>query len=365
MKFRIAAAVLALTTFASAQQSAKPDDQARFLGGLSVTGTALESLAQETDLKVHAKESDSAWGELETRQLSKIREWSGQQLAETVAEKGTLFYMFSGPDALYAQTFFPNAATTVLCGLEPVGTVPDVTAIPRTTLDSALSNLRTSMNSVLSFSFFRTIDMKVNLQATQLNGTLPVIYIFLARTGCKLESTELVMLNQDGGFVTEKGSTHGAKIVFTRNGGPKQTLYYFTTDLSNDGIKNHKGFINFCNTLGDGVGFTKAASYLMHNAYFSDVRDFLLAKCKTIVEDDSGIPVKYFAEDQWLVRYFGTYAGPIDMFKERVQPDMAEAMKKKSAPLPFSFGYRWHPRESSLIVATALKAIPKAKPVTE
>ena len=38
-----------------------------------------------------------------------------------------MLYMFSGPDFLYATSFFPNASTYVLAGLEPVGAVPDLT----------------------------------------------------------------------------------------------------------------------------------------------------------------------------------------------------------------------------------------------
>ena len=366
MKLRSAFAFLALVPLALAQQTGKPDDHAKFLGGLSVAGTALENLSEDTGWKRHAKESDAAWSEFDARQLSKIREWSQQELPEAAAEKGPLFYMFSGPDMLHAQTFFPNASVTLLSGLEPVGAIPDVTTVPRASLGGALSNLRNSINTVLAFSFFRTKDMKVDLQATQLNGTLPVIYIFLARTGCSIESVDLVSLNDAGELVTEKGATQGAKIIFTRKGGLKQTAYYFTTDLSNEGIRKHKGFITFCGSFGKGAGFTKAASYLMHNSYFSDVRDFLLASSSTLVQDDSGIPVKHFNPDQWYLRYFGNYPGPIEMFKDRYQPDMAAAYKSATtAPLPFSFGYRWHTRESSLIAAINLKAIPKALPVTE
>ena len=38
-----------------------------------------------------------------------------------------MLYMFSGPDFLYATSFFPSASTYVLAGLEPVGDVPPLT----------------------------------------------------------------------------------------------------------------------------------------------------------------------------------------------------------------------------------------------
>jgi hypothetical protein len=261
-----------------------------------------------------------------------------------------------------------------------VGPIPDVQSFSSGALSQVLSNLRKSLNAVLEFSFFKTKDMKNDLSGTQLRGTLPVIYVFLSRAGSKLESAELVTLDDDGHVVAaetpaapaaasadapKKNLIHGAKITFTVGGGSPQTVYYFSSDLSNDGIKKHKGFVSFCNSLGQGVGFAKAASYLMHEDYFSTVRDFLLSNCTAVVEDDSGIPVKYFAQDRWVVRYFGHYAGPIEIFKKNYQPAITAAMKSSPGALPFSFGYRWHSRESSIIVATATKSIPKAEPVKE
>ena len=56
--------------------------------------------------------------------------------------------------------------------------------------------------------------------------------------------------------------TKGVKIVFSAaDGRGKQTLYYFTTDLSNAGIKK-AGFMKFCDKLGRGDSFVKSASYL-------------------------------------------------------------------------------------------------------
>ncbi len=274
--------------------------------------------------------------------------------------------MFSGPDFLYANTFFPSASTYIFCGLEPVGPVPDVTSLPRGALPGSLGNLRKSLNAVLSFSFFLTKELKVDLGATRLSGTLPVLYVFIARTGNTLKSAELVSLTDEGELSAGKGPTSGVKIVFSRGSGPDQTLYYFSTDLSNQGIKNRPGFIRFCGKQGDGNGLVKAASYLMHLNEFSDVRDFLLANGKTLVQDDSGIPYRFFSPEQWDVLLLGRYPGPIKLFDNRFQSDLARAFKAiNPPPLTFSFGYRWHPSESSVIVATSIKSVPKALPAAD
>ena len=262
-----------------------------------------------------------------------------------------MFYMFSGPDFLYANAFFPNASTYILCGIEPVGPVPDIDKIPRAVLPSALANLRKSLDSVLSWSFFITKNMKVDLKQTQLNGTLPILYVFLARAGCTIDSVTPVALDRAGNFVPEgKGTTPGVKIVFFGPSGREQTLYYFTSDLADWAIKANPGFVKFCEQQGQGVTLLKAASYLMHSNNFSQVRDFLLAHSKIILQDDSGIPYRFFSKDKWNIRHCGRYVGPINRFKEHPQPDLAkENAESKPAPLEFSFGYQWQPSRSSLI----------------
>jgi hypothetical protein len=39
------------------------------------------------------------------------------------------------------------------------------------------------MHTVLSLSFFITHNMRTQLSAGRLNGTIPILYVFLARSG--------------------------------------------------------------------------------------------------------------------------------------------------------------------------------------
>jgi len=343
-----------------------PDDKARFLAGLPVDATELEPLARDEAWQTHATEFHRAWLDLEERQLAPIRTWMPTTLGYAYVDPSPLFYMFSGPDFLYAHAFFPNASTYILCGREPVGNLPDVAALSSGARASALRNMRNALNAILSYSFFITADMKSDLSQTQLSGTLPVIYVFLARAGCRITGAELVKLDATGGFTTEKSKTPGVKISFTGTTGMAQTLYYFTTDLSNWGIKDNPGFMEFCKKQGQGNGFAKAASYLMHLNEFSTVRDFLLGNVRNMIQDDSGIPYRHFTSDQWLTGLYGNYAGPINLFKQHHQSDLDAAFRSTGSPeLPFGVGYQWRPGVSSLIVATALRHVPKAQPVGE
>jgi hypothetical protein len=313
------------------------DATAKFLAGLPVKGTPLESRSTNPGWAEHATDLDRAWDRLEMEQLSKIRAWAPQSLGPSYEDRGLLFYMFSGPDFLYANVFFPNASTYILCGIEPVGSVPNIDKIPNTVLPSALASLRKSLDSVLDLSYFITKFMKSDLKQAQLDGTLPVLYIFLARACCTIDSVTRVALDRDGNFVPEdKGTTPGVKIIFFGPSGREQTLYYFTSDLMDRATKANPGFGKFCERQGQGVTFLKAAGYYIRRDDFSMVRDFLLAHSKIILQDDSGIPVPCLDSDKWDIR----------LYKNKVD---AESMPQR---LEFSFGYRGKQSGSLVMVAT-------------
>ncbi|HEY2123872.1 MAG TPA: hypothetical protein VGG94_00290, partial [Chthoniobacterales bacterium] len=344
----------------SVRAEVPPDATARFIAGLPVPGTPLEKLTTEPEWIRHAAAFDREWGRFDEAQGGKIRDWAAHAFGETFTSERPVFYMFSGPDFLYANAVFPNAGTYILCGTEPVGGVPDVESLPAGVFAPALANLRRALESSLNWSFFITKHMKTDLQQKQLSGTLPVLYVFLARSGCTIESVTQVKLDVSGNFAAEgsKKTTKGVKIVFQGRAGREQTLYYFTTDLADWSMNANPWFLKFCETQGRGVSLLKAASYLMHGNHFNRVREFLLSQSDLIVEDDSGIPFRFLESDKWSVQCYGRYVGPIGIFKKFPQPDLTKAYAADTpAPLDYSFGYQWRPSRSSLLVVTPKKTV--------
>jgi len=332
-----------------------PDATARFLAGLAAPAWPASESTNESAWAIHSRELDQAWQRTD-QQVAAIQDWTGQFLAPARGSD-TMFYMFSGPDFLYAHALFPNARTYILCGNEPVGAMPDLSAIPPADLPTVLANLRKSLESVLNWSFFITKNMKTDLTHTQLNGTLPLLYVFIARSGYTIDSVTQVTIDETGNINEgEKGQVSGVRIALTNGTGSAQTLFYFCSDLSDDGIKSKPSFLRFCERQGRGVSLLKAASYLMHESGFSRVRGFLLGQSDLIVQDDSGIPLRFFERLNWQMQYCGQYNGPIDVFRQYWQPDVADAYARNPAlPLPFGFGYRWQPNRSDLIIATRVE----------
>jgi hypothetical protein len=362
MRTALKIAALAATLFlaampARAAETVTANDTARFLAGLPPSAESpLTPLTRDPSWQRHAKFFDSAFVQLETRQLSKIRAWAEANLA---APKPTMFYMFSGPDFLYADAFYGKASTYVLSALEPPGSVPDLTRLPRGGVGAALYNVERSMSSILSFSFFITKMMKVELREGQLNGTLPILYVFLARSGKTIRDVAPVALDNEGAVHpgnenAGKNAVHGVRIKFAGHDGVERTLYYFSTDLSNPGARS-TGFLKFCSTLGPGNSLLKSASYLLHSGNFSTVRDYLLANSATIVQDDSGIPLGYYDVGKWKFFPFGRYNGPIAEFPGRYQEEYADLFRR-AQPMNFGIGYRWRTNESNLLLAVRVAA---------
>jgi hypothetical protein len=269
-----------------------------------------------------------------------------------------MLYMFSGPDFLYANAFFPKATTYVLSGLEPVGTVPDLTAM-RGSVAPTLHQLRASLSTILSYSFFKTHKMRSDLRVGRVNGTLPILYVFLARSGKTIREVTPVRLDDGGALQPDvdgvRGTaTRGVKIVFAGSDGEARTLYYFSTNLANDGVKSSK-FLKFCETLAPGDSLIKSASYLLHSGGFSTVRDFLLANSAVVIQDDSGIPFAYYDSLKWDLQPFGHYRGPIGIFARGYQSKYA-VFFRNSRPIDFGIGYRWRPHESNLLLAVKTSA---------
>ena len=343
-----------------AKKSARLTDSARFLAGMKVKDApAIAQLTKSSAWNQYAASFDKAWAKLDAQQLSKVRTWSAKELTAINQTSKPIFYPFSGPDFLYAYSFFPNGSDYVLVGLEPVGNVPDLDRLPDAQVRTKLREVYGSLNAILGLSFFRTKAMKVDLDK---QGVLPILYVFLARTNNRILDVQYIRLDKDGTIQNQannnqdKSQVSGVKISFVQEGQSQpQTLYYFSTDLSDSGLQKTPGFNKFVKKMDAHATYLKAASYLMHEEKFSTIRNLILSQSSDLLQDDSGIPVKYFNRSKWNLAFYGTYTKPIDLFSKRYQPDLRKiyTSDKKIEPLNFGIGYKYRVNQSNLMLAIA------------
>jgi hypothetical protein len=324
---------------------------AQWIAGLSdsalSSGLTPEQHAAWNDF---SKLSASDWAGLRKQYLDRIDVWRNRNLVGAPSRE-VAFYPFGGPDAANLLAFYPDARDYIMVGLEPVGCIPSTIADYTPDYFTAL---RRSLSSVVALGFFKTEDMRRDVTQTDLNGVLPLLLFLVSRAGYSITDVVPIGISPTGvvapSATLPKVETSGVAIQFNDPRHGARTLRYFSLNLENSRLKRKPGTTAYLKTLPDTMTLVKAASYLMHKPYFSTIRGTILDKSRVVVEEDSGIPYRYF-DQVWDVRLFGTYSEPIQLFKNWNQDDLKTAYSGTAVlPLDFGIGYR-HRGQSNLLVA--------------
>ena len=334
-------------------QATTLNDVARMLAGMDANGyDQLSGIRNSATWQQHRQRLDVMWSTHESLHRGPIQSWAASEIADA-QQASTLFYPFSGPDFLFASAFFPTAETYVLCGLEGADPMPQLGGLSPAEIENGLARLRTTLSTSMQFSYFITTDMRKDLQATRFRGVLPVLMVFLARTGHTIDSVDTVRLD-GGGTVTMAGSSGNTGLMIRASSawGAQKRIFYFRQDLSNGGLSG--SFLRFVQSFGRVPAFTKSASYLMHDGDFSKIRDFILRNASVIVQDPSGIPYAEFGRYGWNLSLYGNYQGTLEVFTGCQQPDLMRAYRSglhPVQPLNFGIGYLFQPSNTCLMVA--------------
>lgn len=355
----------------SASRPGNPDQRsgawwtgaARILAGMPLNDTdELAAQMKRRSVAQHQAAFGQSWERFSKERLAPATAFAAAEMSTHPAAGGPLYYPFSGPDVLYALALFPRASELVLTGLEPVGDLPDLTRLDEPALTASLGELRRSLNAVLSFSFFRTNDMKVEFTNNRFSGVTPIILLFLARHNATISAVDPIIID-GGGNVNEVPASSlrgvapdrvaGLRVAFRLPGdSAERKLYYFSADISDKGLEKIPQYFKWLGALAPRATFVKSASYLMHKSYFSQVRNFVLDRSALVLQDDSGIPLRFFAEAAWERRMYGAYVGPIQLFANWYQKDMKAAYDKAARPIDFGIGYQFVSRRSNLQLFT-------------
>jgi hypothetical protein len=150
----------------------------------------------------------------------------------------------------------------------------------------------------------------------------------------------------------------GVEITFKKGDGKTQIVRYFNVNVIDDNLsKRNTNFIPYLMKIAPYATMLKSASYLMHNDYikYTKIRSAILNSSDFIIQDDSGIPLRYLKNNEWTVSLHGVYNQPIPQFKNRTQYDLKQAYKSSTGVLPFSYGYNYSKGKSNLLTASRMK----------
>jgi hypothetical protein len=282
------------------------------------------------------------WRVFASKRTGRQRDWSAANIQPAIGNPRVLLYPFGGPDLLHATALFPQASNYVLLGLEPAGGLPYLDNADPNAVIAALNRVRVAMDSQLKHGYFITKDMKNDLSGGPMPGVTPILLASLALMDATVESVE--PLNAAG--------RSGVDIRFRLPGGGSRRAMYISGDLSNGGF--NASFQSWLSSYSGSVAYFKAASYLTHDSGFSGIRDWILGNCRGVVQDDSGIPYRYYDSSKWDIRLYGDYEAPIELFSKHMQTDLRAAYQAVGGgpAIPFGSGYHLRASNANLMIAT-------------
>jgi hypothetical protein len=335
------------------------DGLASFISGMPYNKNGcLSKLDQKIKWSQFAKELDDMFSHSNSSRFEKMKIWAKSELIEN-ENITTVFYPFSGPDFLNANIFYPDAEHYIMIGLEPIGSIPDICNMVPDSVNSYLNKVNNSLKDIFKRSYFITSAMDKDLRKTKVNGTIPLLSLFIKRTGHHIVSIKRIGVDSVGNcqlldsIKNKKNIVQGIKVEFIASSKKKvRSVSYFRTDISDKGLTKNEGFKIYLSGLPQSNTYLKAASYLMHANNFKIIRNLIFDISSTILQDDSGIAYRYFEKSKWDIRLYGKYVKPKTEFSYISEPDLEKAYKSTVyRPLTYSIGYNWRAGNSNMLYA--------------
>lgn len=340
----------------------KPDEV--FDGFAKLISGNIEKIPSNVDQSYYdsfSKQLNQKLVEIGKSRLSPITNWNETALKRNAKSDTTsVFYPFSGGDFLHVNSLYPNANHYVMMAQESVGSIPDLSKMDKVQTKEYIKAADFILRDIYAKSYFITLNMIKDTKSSPVNGMLPVLLWSVSKTGHTVTSVEELTVDESGkkSYSPFKVGVNSAKAVRITFGNPEKgilkTLTYYSCDISNSGIEKDKALAATLKAIPPSNCFVKSASYLMHYETFTTIRNTVLDKAIYLVQDDTGIPYKYFNKTKFKMELYGNYVKPVSDFSANLyQKEMVAAYKTKEfkGVLPFSLGYHWQTKDQNQMIA--------------
>ncbi|MCX7606019.1 MAG: hypothetical protein N2170_01975 [Bacteroidia bacterium] len=340
-------------------------DLSRLLGGIPPKDTLYwRNALRDSAWKVYAQRLSHLWEVRKKALYDSLSPWAARELEPYHEWKGTVFYPFSGADWPTLYYVYPKGNRYVFFGLEQEGDPHELSLLSPQDIARNLQGTLATLGDLLRLSFFKTKDMQVQLAHGKVRGLLPVFLALFARTGHSIYSVQHIYLKNGGTIDTLKGGTRkppqsawddpitGLRFEIGLPNEPVQEVIYLSLNAANSGIERQTGSKDFLSSLRPCVTLIKSASYLLFGPDFSEMRRLILSQSVALLQEDTGIPYRYFDTAAWRVQLYGVYHQPIALFRSKYQNDLWQAYRTYPVRrLPFTIGYHTVPGQSNLLWA--------------
>jgi hypothetical protein len=340
-------------------------DRALLLAGMTVSEAyaaqpEIKSLLNRPYYMQHRMKMDAFWKSVEAQRISLIVPWRDQYIGQKVKNR-TALYPLSGGDILNFSLIYPQAERYVMIAMEKPGDIPDPAKLTDAQLRGGLISVQQMLGNIAQTGYFfsRLMNQYMNPEQYGIHGTLPTVSVFLVRLGHTIESVEKTCVSDAGELtvmIDRACRLPGYRLRF-RDGktGLHKDLIYISARIEDSLFSPDTPEGKFFRSIGRSSVMLKAAVYLLHSPKYRQSAQYILDNADVVIQDDSGLPYRYFDRNQWDIELYGTFVAPPHMsgIEYYPQPDLAQAFREKSGPLPFEFGYGQVSvsRKSGMIVA--------------
>lgn len=333
------------------------EDRARFLAGLPLPeNSPLRHLTTSRHYQKHRQAMDRFWKRVQEESVDRMRIWRRNRIPVDQETRPAL-YPLSGADFVNLHTMFPRARGYLMFALEKPGFPPDPLKLKSWQIAPRLASLRRVIASIASRNYFYSRSMRDEMREDDLSGITPALMVFASRLGLQVQDVRRIGLDADG-FLHElnrKGTfgdgrrpvVRGVRIRIRAPGDSQsRSLVYLQIRVARDTLYLNHPVGKFLWQFSDINTMLKSAVYLLHWERYAGLRNFLLLESNVVVQDDSGIPFRFFTGGGWNIRLFGDYVtyrmkiGGLGQI--RLQADLLARYKKERRdiePVPFRFGY--------------------------
>jgi hypothetical protein len=326
-------------------------------------GSEISFQIDTADFNTYSTELAANMTKIEEARLFKVRDWYSNVLKSNSRNDSLpVFYPFSGGDFLHINYMYPNAKEYVMMAIEQVGYFPDMDSMSIGDKSRLLKDVNYNMRDIFNKSYFITKNMHSDLRSRKLitGMILPIVW-GIGVTGHEILDIQDASFDDSGKVVLtpinerDHKFTKGVQITFRKKGETQEkTVTYFAVDISDEGFEKDKPLVKYLEAKAPYNSFLKAASYLPHYRTFSGIRSNILTKTVNHVQDDTGIPYKYFEPSSFTAKVFGKYTKPVADFNPNLfQTDLSRVYRDSTiygGRLDFSMGYHWASDEQNELV---------------
>lgn len=348
-------------TIAGDARATTPDTAARILAGLETNVPAGVPIGG-TALREYAARASQHWEAYERHIGAPMQEWARTELAP--ARGGTVFYPFSGPDFATVKRMYPDAGRYVLVALQRAEPAPALDRASAADVAAFMARFGEVWRQFGRIGFFRTLDLDDEAKRSGLRaGTTVPMIAFAVRSGYKILAVDPVRVGESGmdlevhpGSRSDAASWDSVRITLERDG-KKVLLDYLRIDLSDAALNARVPERAWIERMANHPTVLKAASHLPQDPRFALIRDAIMTRAPSVVQDETGIDYALLTS-QFAVKLYGNFTKPHPLFNQERQRSLAQAYRTLPdiKPLPFRVSYQRVP-EANLQVAVRNPAV--------